>query len=159
MIQWMLAIWSLVPLPFLNPACTSTHSRFTYCWSLAWRILSIALLACEMSTIVAYFERTACMLSHFSYVQPFLIPWAVAFQAPLSIGFSRQEKCSGLPCPPLGDFSDPGIKPVSLTSPALAGGFLTTRVTWEALKIIELLPIVENYRWGEYCTWMRAHSS
>ena len=44
-------IWSLVPLPFLNPACTSGSSRFTYCWSLAWRILSITLLACKMSTI------------------------------------------------------------------------------------------------------------
>ena len=37
----MLAIWSLVPLPFLKPAWTSGSSRFTYCWSLAWRILSI----------------------------------------------------------------------------------------------------------------------
>ena len=45
----MLAIWSLVPLPFLNPAWTSGNSQFTYCWSLAWRILSINWLACEMS--------------------------------------------------------------------------------------------------------------
>ena len=51
-IQRMLAIWSLVPLPFLNPAWTSGSSRSTYCWSLAWRILSIILLACEMSIIV-----------------------------------------------------------------------------------------------------------
>ena len=50
MIQWMLAIWSLVPLPFLNPAWTS--GRFMYCWSLAWRILSIILLACDMSVVV-----------------------------------------------------------------------------------------------------------
>ena len=40
MIHWMLAIWCLVPLPFLNPAWTSGSSWFTYCWSLAWRILS-----------------------------------------------------------------------------------------------------------------------
>ena len=46
MIQWMLAIWSLVPLSFLNPAWTSGSSQFMYCWSLAWRILSITLLAC-----------------------------------------------------------------------------------------------------------------
>ena len=39
-------------LPFLNPACTSGSSQFTYCWSLAWRILSITLLACEMSTVM-----------------------------------------------------------------------------------------------------------
>ena len=50
--HWMLAILSLIPLPFLNPACTSESSQFTYCWTLAWRILSITLLACEMSTIV-----------------------------------------------------------------------------------------------------------
>ena len=52
MIQWMLAVWSLVPLPFLNPVWTSGSSRFTYCWNLAWRILSITSLACEISTIV-----------------------------------------------------------------------------------------------------------
>ena len=44
MIQQMLAVWSLVPLPFLNPAWTSGISQFTYHWSLAWRILSITLL-------------------------------------------------------------------------------------------------------------------
>ena len=48
----MLAIWSLVPLPFLKPAWTSGSSWFMYCWSLAWWILSITLLACEMSAIV-----------------------------------------------------------------------------------------------------------
>ena len=51
MIQQMLAVWSLVPLPFLNPAWTSGSPRFTYYWSLAWRILSIILLACEMSAL------------------------------------------------------------------------------------------------------------
>ena len=47
MIQQMLKIWSLVPLPFLNPAWTSGSSQFTYYWSLAWRIFSITLLALE----------------------------------------------------------------------------------------------------------------
>ena len=42
----MLAIWSLVPLPFVNPAWTSRSSQFIYCWSLAWRIFSMTLLAC-----------------------------------------------------------------------------------------------------------------
>ena len=58
MIQWMLAIWSLVPLPFLNPAWTSGSSWFMYCWSLAWRILSIILLVCEISTIMRLFEHS-----------------------------------------------------------------------------------------------------
>jgi len=52
----MLTVWSLVPLPFLNPAWTSGSSRFMCCWSLAWRILSITLLACEMSAIVWTFN-------------------------------------------------------------------------------------------------------
>ena len=49
MLQQMLDIWSLVPLLLLNPACTSGSSPFMDYWSLAWRILSITLLACEMS--------------------------------------------------------------------------------------------------------------
>ena len=61
MIQRMLAIWSLVPLPFLKPAWTSGSSRFMYCWSLAWRILSITLLACEMSAIVWLFEHSLAL--------------------------------------------------------------------------------------------------
>jgi len=48
------------------------------------------------------------------------------------MGFSKQEYWSGLPCPPPGDLPEPGTKPMSLTSPALAGGFFTTSVTWEA---------------------------
>ena len=71
------------------------------------------------------------MLSHFSCVQLFATLWTVARQAALSIGFSRQEYWSGLPCPPPGDLPDPGLEPISLISPALAGGF-TARTTWEA---------------------------
>ena len=56
--QWMLAIWPLVSLPFLNPTWTSGNSWFMYCWSLAWRILSITLLTCAMSAIVWYFEHS-----------------------------------------------------------------------------------------------------
>ena len=58
MIQQMLAIWSLVSLPLQNPACTSGSSQFTYCWHLAWRILSIILLACEVSAILWEFESS-----------------------------------------------------------------------------------------------------
>ena len=49
---WILAIWSLVPLLFINPAWTSGSSWFTYCWTLTWRILSITLLVYEMSAVV-----------------------------------------------------------------------------------------------------------
>ena len=64
-----------------------------------------------------------------SRVRLFVIIWTVARQAPLSMGFSRQEYWSGLPVPSPGDLPDPGIEP---ESPALAGGFFTISATWEA---------------------------
>ena len=72
------------------------------------------------------------MLSLFSHVRLFVTLWTVGHQAPLSMGFSRQVYQSGLPYPPPGDLPDPGIKPMSLMSPAFAGGFFTTSTTWEA---------------------------
>ena len=51
-----------------------------------------------------------CVLSRFSHVQLFVTPWTIAHQAPLSMGFSRQEYWSGLPCPPPGHLSNPGIE-------------------------------------------------
>ena len=75
----------------------------------------------------------ACVLSNFSHVQLFVILWTVAHQAPLSMGFSRQEYWSGLPGPPRGDLPDPGIEPASLTSLALAGRFFTIGATREAI--------------------------
>ena len=59
----------------------------------------------------------------------FAPPWTVAHRLLCPWGFSRQEYWSGLPHPPSGDLPDPGIKPTSLTSPALAGGFFTTSTT------------------------------
>ena len=60
-------------------------------------------------------------------------PMDCSHLAPLSMGFSRQENWSGLPGPSAGNLPDPGTEPVSLASPALAGGFFTTSTTWEAL--------------------------
>ena len=59
------------------------------------------------------------MLSHFGHVQLFATLWTVAHQAPLSMGFPRQEYWSGLLCPLSGDLLDPEMEP------ALAGGFFT----------------------------------
>ena len=70
-----------------------------------------------------------CVLSRFSHVRLFATLWTVAHQAPLCVGFSRQEYWSGLPFPPPGDLPDLGIKPASLMSPALAGGFFATHTT------------------------------
>ena len=86
-------------------------------------------------------RNTLCVLSHFSHVQLFVTLWAVAHQAPLSQGFSRQEYWSGLPCPPPGDLPHPGTESASLTSPALAGGFFATSALWETLhSCISSLP-------------------
>ena len=67
-----------------------------------------------------------------SHVWLFATAWTVALQAPLSMGFSRQEYWRGLPGPPPGDLADPGIEPVSLMSPSLAGRFFTISASWEA---------------------------
>ena len=77
------------------------------------------------------------LLCCFSCVRLFVTLWTVAHQALLSMGFSRQY-WSGLPCPPPGNLPNSGVKPASLTSPALAGRFLTTSTTWEALKNVTL---------------------
>ena len=63
---------------------------------------------------------------------PIATLWTIAHQAPLSMGFSRQEHWSGFPFPSPGDLPNPGIEPTSLTSPALAGGFFTTSANWDA---------------------------
>ena len=64
-------------------------------------------------------KPSVCVLSHFSRVRLFATPWTVARQAPLSMGFSRPEYWSGLPCPPPGDLPDSGMEPVSPVAPAL----------------------------------------
>ena len=73
-----------------------------------------------------------CMLNHFSCVRLFATLWTVALQAPLSMGLSRQEYWSGLPCPPPRDLPDPGIELTSHYVSCNAGGFFTTSTTWEA---------------------------
>ena len=77
----------------------------------------------------------ACMLSYFSHVQLFVNLWTVTHQVPLSMGFSRQEYWSGLPCPPLGDLPNSGTEPKSLIFPALEGRFVTTSTAWDAQHI------------------------
>ena len=72
------------------------------------------------------------MLSRFSCAQLFATLWTIAHQAPWSMGFSKKEYWSGLPCPPPGDLPYPGIEPAFLMSLALAGRFFTTRTAWEA---------------------------
>ena len=72
------------------------------------------------------------LLSRLSHVQLLETPWTIIHQAPLSMRFSRKEYWSGLPFPSPENLPNPEIKPMSLTSPVLAGRFFTTSTTWEA---------------------------
>ena len=80
------------------------------------------------SSLTLIYIQADSMLSHFSHVQLFATLWTVANQAPVH-GILQAEFCTGLPCPPPGDLPQPGIKPASLVSPALAGGFFTVGST------------------------------
>ena len=75
-------------------------------------------------------QKFACVDAQLlQYVLFFVTLWTMLHQAPLSMGFFRQEYWNGLPCPPPGDLPDLGIKPASLLSPALAGRIFTISAT------------------------------
>ena len=84
-----------------------------------------------------WFSLSVCVLSRCCRVWLFVTLWTVAHQAPLSMEFSRQGYCSGLPCPPPGNLPHPGIEPASFMSPSLAGRFFTTSITWETPLSVE----------------------
>ena len=101
------------------------HSSFKYTFAevFTFGCIKLKIKNKELGDL-CYIQPTGvrvCVLSSFSRVWLMVAPLTVARQAPLSVWFPRQEYWSGLPCPPPGDLLDPGIKPVSLTSPALAG--------------------------------------
>ena len=107
--------------------CTQVFMWTLFTTAKTWNNLSGLPLMNEYRRCGTYIQWNGtvhvCMLS---CVWLFETPWTIARQAPLSMGFSRQEYWSGLPCPPPGDLPDPGIEPMSVASPALAGGFFTT---------------------------------
>ena len=115
MIQWMLAIWSLVHLPVLKPAWTSRSSRFTYCWSLAWRILSVTLLACEISAIVREYEHSLALpffgigmktdlFQSCGHCWVFQICWHIEWSTFTASSFRIWNSSTGMPSPPLALF-------------------------------------------------------
>ena len=105
-----------------------------YMWLLSLPSVAVLLAvdtSCILNSVAVYEHGTSsltsvCVLCHFSHVWLCGMLWIIACQAPLSMGFSRQEYWSGLPCPPPGVLPDSGIEPASLVSPALADGFRTT---------------------------------
>ena len=115
MIQQMLAIWSLFPLPFWNPIWTSGVSCFIYCWSITWRILSITLLACEMSTIVQQFENSLAspfigigmktdLFQSCGHCWVFQICWHIECSTFTASSFRIWNSSTGIPSPPLALF-------------------------------------------------------
>ena len=89
---------------------------------------SVRLLPFSVHIMIVY----ACELSCFSHLPLCVTLRTVACQAPLSMGFSRQEYWSGWPRPPPGDLPNPGNEPESLTSPALAGELFTPKASSES---------------------------
>ena len=93
----------------------------------AYGPFSTGLHLCSSLLLFGEASQLACAKVHvfmLSCVWLFATPWTVAHQAPLSMGFSKQEYWSGLPCPPPRDLPDPGIKAASPASPALQADFL-----------------------------------
>ena len=78
----------------------------------------------NLKSTISELKNTIKKVKSLSYVRFFATSWTVAYQAPLSMGFSRQEYWSGLPCSPPGDLPDPGREPAYL--PAMAGRFFNT---------------------------------
>ena len=76
-----------------------------------------------------------------SHIGPFATPWTIAYQAPLSMGFSRQEYCSGLPFPSLGDLPNPGIE---LVSPSLQADTLLSEPPGKPYMAIKILNQMEG---------------
>ena len=94
----------------------------------------MSLLGSKLSGFQAIvFVLAACVHAVASVMSDSATPWTVACQAPLSMGFSRQEYWSGLPFPSSRYLPDLGIEPGSVMSPELAGGFFTTSTTRKAL--------------------------
>ena len=89
------------------------------------RSVSVRVLQGIEHTVCVYINTHICVPS-LSHVPLFATPRTVAHQAPLSMGFSRQEYWRGVPFPTPGDLPDPGVEPKSLSFPALAGRFFTT---------------------------------
>ena len=94
-------------------------------------------------------SRTKCVLHCFSHVKLFATPWTVARQAPLSMGFSRQEYWRRLPCSPPGNLPYWGIKTVSLISPGLAGRYETLWFTSHVNTLFQRN--YKFYQWFCFC--------
>ena len=121
------------PLPSSELSSELSERLFPWLASSDWFKWNFPFICEDINFFIFIKEvsHVCTVLSCFSHVWLFAPLWTVAQQAPLSMGFSRQEYWSGLPCPPPGHPPNPGIEPRSLMSPALAGGFFTTNAIWK----------------------------
>ena len=131
--------WSRSHIPSLHPDRALMHTCSSPYWTdstASWDT------SCVLGTAA---ELPVCVLCAHSCLI-FVTLWTVARQAPLSIGFSRQEYWSGLSCFSPGDLSNPGIKPMSPASPALAGVFFTTEPPGKSHQSLQKIIIVANQK-------------
>ena len=148
---WFKGWWAFLPVMTsvslqLHRFCTSDFLEFDNFPTFWLYTSSVSTGHCILSESGIFLKALrACLLSRFSHVWLFATLWTIACQAPLSMGFSRQEYWSWLPCPPPGDLSDPEIEPPSLMLPSLAGGFFTTSSNWEALMITNNICLLKFY--------------
>ena len=149
LISWDWLIWSLCSQGFLKSCLQHHNSRASVFWCSAFFMdqLSYPYVTTRKTialTIWIFVHKVMSLL--FNMLSGFVIcvharlfqscltlcdPMDCSLPGSMSRGFSRQEHWSGFPCPPPGDLSDPGIKPTSLMSSALADEFFTTSTTWE----------------------------
>ena len=111
MIQQMLAVWALVSLRFLNPACASGSSWYMYCWSLGWKILSITLLACECAQL-------CCSLNILWHCLSLGLEWKLTFSSPVAT--AEFSKLAGILSVALSQHHLLGFEIAEITSPPLA---------------------------------------
>ena len=128
MIQCKLAIWSLVPLPFLNTAWISEISLFMWHGSLACRILNITLLAWEMSAIVLWFEHSLILpflgigmriglFQSCDHCWVFQICWHIEWSTFITSSFRILNSSVGIPSPPLALLSTELLRSTWLHTP------------------------------------------
>ena len=136
--------WHYLAPSILFPLCRKGDTENTYLrrlfevWVMNMTLHRVRLTSFDHSIKILGWPKLIWVFSVMLYAKSLQL-WPtqppdglVTLQAPLSMGFSRQEYWRGLSCPPSGELPDPKIKLKSLMPPALAGGFLTVSTTWKA---------------------------
>ena len=134
--------------PLYFPSSLGFLKDLTQCGYVSSHVVSISPSFWELRPYLhACIGRWVCA-KHYSFVRLFAALWTVVHQAPLSMGFSRQEHWNGLPCLPPGDLLDPGIEPGSPASPASADEFFTTSAYWKVPISTYLLLMAIKSKWN-----------